>query len=114
MADVGDMNLVSTDRVENEITQTRRDNQARARFVRCSSLKRIVGQQSRTFDKTSNNARGDNRIVLTDVSVNSSEVALRYSRKTTLIRGAGDKTLPSRRPIQNRHGLQLPFRRVRQ
>jgi hypothetical protein len=39
------------------------------------SCKRIVGQRLRMFDKTSDDARGDIRAVLTDVSVNFSEIA---------------------------------------
>src|SRR5229473_3017649 len=77
MADVSNVNLIRSDRVENEITQTGSDNYACVRFVRFSSLKWIVGQFPRTFDKTSDKTRGDIRAVLADISVNLSKVALR-------------------------------------
>src|SRR5216683_3076056 len=80
MADVSNVNLIRSDRVENEITQTGSDNYACVRFVRFSSLKWIVGQFPRTFDKTSDKTRGDIRAVLADISVNLSKVALISAR----------------------------------
>ena len=84
MADVSNVNLIRSDRVENEITQTASDNYACVRFVRFSSLKWIVGQLPRTFDKTSDKTRGDIRAVLADISVNLSKVALRRPGKSEL------------------------------
>ena len=79
MTEVGNVNLVGGDRIENEITQTRSDDYTCVWFVRFSSFKRVVGQLSRTFDKTSDKTRGNLRAVLTDISVNLSEIALRWS-----------------------------------
>src|ERR1700730_13307864 len=84
MADVSNVNLIRSDRIENEITQTASDNYACVRFVRFSSLKWIVGQLPRTFDKMSDKTRGDIRAVLADISVNLSKVALRRSGKAEL------------------------------
>jgi len=44
MTKMSDLNLIASDRVENEITQMGSDNYACVWFVRFSSLKRIVGQ----------------------------------------------------------------------
>ena len=84
MADASIVNLIRSDCVENEITQTASDNYACVRFVRFSSLKWIVGQLPRTFDKTSDKTRGDIRAVLADISVNLSKVALRRPGKSEL------------------------------
>jgi hypothetical protein len=67
MTDVGNVNLVRGDRIENEITQTGNDKDACIRLIRFSSLERIVSQLARTFDKTSYKTRGDTRAVLTDI-----------------------------------------------
>jgi hypothetical protein len=81
MANVSNVNFTRRDRIEDEITQTGSDNYANVRFVRFSSLERIVGQLPRTFDKTSDKTRGDLRAVLADISVNLSKVALRRPGK---------------------------------
>ena len=75
------MNFVGPDRIKNEIAQTGSDYHTRVRFVRCTSLVRVITQQPCALDKLSDNARGNYRALLTDVSVNSSKIALGNSRK---------------------------------
>jgi hypothetical protein len=76
------MYLVGGDGVENEITQTWSNNYTCVWFVRFPSLKRVIGQLPRTFNKTGDKTRGKNRAVLTDIGVNLSKIALRCSGKT--------------------------------
>jgi hypothetical protein len=77
MADVGDVNLVVDNRIKNKIAQPGSDDHASVCFVRRSTLEWIVSYFSRSFDKASDNTRSDIRIILTDVSVDLSEVSLR-------------------------------------
>src|SRR5258708_11894935 len=81
MANVRDVDLTLGDRVKDEVTQAGSNNHAGVRFVGCSSLKRIICELPRTFDKKCDNTRGDTRAFLTDVSVNLSEIALCRSGK---------------------------------
>jgi len=50
--DVGDVNLVRIDRIKDEITKTRRNDNANVRFVRFASRERIVAELTRALDKT--------------------------------------------------------------
>jgi CRISPR/Cas system-associated endoribonuclease Cas2 len=52
MPDVGDVNLVRINRIKDEITKTRRNDNANVRFVRFSSRERIVAELTRVLDKT--------------------------------------------------------------
>jgi hypothetical protein len=49
--DVGDVNLVLIDGIENKITKTRRNDNANVRFVRFSSRERMVTELTRALDK---------------------------------------------------------------
>jgi len=55
MTDVSNTNFVDGDRVENKVTQTAGHDDADVRFVRFPSLKAMIGQLPRTFDKPSDN-----------------------------------------------------------
>jgi hypothetical protein len=52
MPDVGDVNLIRIDRIKDEITKTRRNDDANVRFVCFSSRERIVAELTRVLDKT--------------------------------------------------------------
>jgi len=56
VANVEKVNLVRSDGVENEITQTGRDNYAYVRFVSLSSFEGIVAYFPRAFDESSDKA----------------------------------------------------------
>lgn len=77
MTNVSNLDLIHIDCIKDQIAQPRLDDDAGVRFVCLSSFEGIFSQSPRTFDDTGDDARGAIRAVLSNISLNLSEIALR-------------------------------------
>jgi len=81
VSNVRDLDFLANNSIEDQISQTGRDNDARIWFVRSSSLERKVSDRQRSLVQASNEPRRNRRTFFADVSMNLSEVALGRARK---------------------------------
>ncbi|MDI1262793.1 MAG: hypothetical protein PS018_06010 [bacterium] len=70
------MYFVADDRIENEVSEPRRDNHPRIRLIGRSAFLRIESKKSRSFDKPNDQAGSDFGTFLADVGVYLIKIAL--------------------------------------
>lgn len=73
---MGDMYLVADDRIENKVSEPRRDNHPRIRLIGRSAFLRIESKEARSFDKPNDQAGSDFGAILAEVGVYLIEIAL--------------------------------------
>lgn len=77
MTDVGNQYFIRNYRVEDQVTQTLRHNNAYIRFIGCSSGEWMITDFPRSLHKTRDETGCDDRAILANVSVDLCKITLR-------------------------------------
>jgi hypothetical protein len=77
MAEMGDVNFLILNRIENKIAKTRYNNHALVRLIDFAALIRRIGQFHCPIEEPRNNAGSGSRAVFADVGVNTLEIVER-------------------------------------
>jgi hypothetical protein len=94
MAEMGDVDFLIPDRVENKIAKAWNNNYAHVRFVDFTTLIGRMGQLHCPIDEPRHNAGRRGQTLLSDVCVDMFKVLEPGRVKRTFIRYGGDKTRP--------------------